>query len=571
MTRAANSALFAHGLGSDARAREAEAPSAGNDILLRVVRDEAVLPDQLEDDQRRPLQPQPENDQTPDTAALLPDGERTLSAVPDLFGPDASATAWADPEGEHELPRQHFRRWSGRYIRETAALDALVALFGMLVTGAVATSLSLGQEPTAAWFLGSALVWPTVITLVRGYERSRVGIGGDEMRALLRAALLVVSVSAVPAGLFGWQDLLTAVVVTAPVAVIGSLAVRFATRKRLHRQQRQGRCVRKVVVVGSVAAAADLSRILSQEQHCGMNVVGVCVPGTEVHEARTRGLEVVGDLEQVASAIREFDCDAVAVTSGDATRHNYLRELSWSLEGTDVELLVHPGLIEVAGPRMHIRPFVGLPLLYVEQPHFTGWRRLVKRATDVSLAGVGVLLLSPLLAAIATAIKLQDGGPVIFRQTRIGTAGSSFTMLKFRSMVIDAESRKAALLLHNEGAGPLFKIRQDPRITRLGRFLRDYSLDELPQLFNVLGGSMSLVGPRPQLESEVELLPTDARRRLLVTPGVTGLWQVSGRSGLSWEESVRLDLRYVENWSLTLDLHIMWRTVHAVISRKGSS
>jgi exopolysaccharide biosynthesis polyprenyl glycosylphosphotransferase len=430
----------------------------------------------------------------------------------------ATGTAW---DSEPVVQRRQFRDWSGRYIREIIALDVVVALFGMAVNGALATELSLGRQPTPMWFVLGCLIWPTAIAVVRGYERTRVGIGGDEMRALLRAALLVLSVCAVPAGLFAWQSLLTAVVVTAPVTVLGSLAVRFASRKRLHRQQHQGQNVRKVVVVGSVAAAADLSEILSQETHCGMYVVGVCVPGSEMDAARARGLTVMGDLEEVSSVIRELDCDAVAVTSGDATRHNYLRELSWSLEGTDVELLVHPGLIEVAGPRMHIRPFVGLPLLYVEQPHFTGWRRLVKRATDITLAGIGVLLLSPVLAAIATAIKLQDGGPVIFRQTRIGTAGDSFTMLKFRSMVIDAEARKAALMAHNEAAGPLFKIKRDPRITRLGRFLRDYSLDELPQLFNVLRGSMSLVGPRPQLECEVELLPHDARRRLLVTPGVT--------------------------------------------------
>jgi exopolysaccharide biosynthesis polyprenyl glycosylphosphotransferase len=445
-----------------------------------------------------------------------------------------------------------------------------MGLLAMVAAGALAAATPLRVSPSIGWMLGGALIWPTAIALVRGYERSRVGIGGDEMRALLRAALLIVSVSAVPAGLFGWQRLLTAAVVTAPVAVVASLGVRFVARKRLHAQQRGGQHLRSVVVVGSVAAASDLSRILDQETHCGMHVVGVCVPATDVRAAQALGLRVLGDLEGVPSVVRELGCDAVAVTSGDATRHNFLRELSWALEGTEVELLVHPGLIEVAGPRMHIRPFVGLPLLYVEQPHFTGWRRLVKRGTDILLAGLGVVVISPVLALIAMAIKLQDGGPVIFRQTRIGIEGRSFTMLKFRSMVVDAEARKAALAAHNEAAGPLFKIRHDPRITRLGRFLRDFSLDELPQLFNVLGGSMSLVGPRPQLESEVETLRSDARRRLLVTPGVTGLWQVSGRSDLAWEESVRLDLRYVENWSLTMDLHILWRTVHAVLRKQGS-
>ena len=202
-------------------------------------------------------------------------------------------------------------------------------------------------------------------------------------------------------------------------------------------------------------------------------------------------------------------CDAVAVTSDDATRNNYLRELAWSLEGAGVELLVDPGLVEVAGPRMHIRPLMGFPLLHVEEPHFTGWRRVVKRVNDLALTTVGLLIISPLMLGIAAVIKLQDGGPVIFRQARIGRDGKPFTMLKFRSMVVDAEDRKLDLMESNEGKGGLFKLSNDPRVTRFGRFLRDFSLDELPQLFNVLAGSMSLVGPRPHLASE---LASDAER-----------------------------------------------------------
>jgi exopolysaccharide biosynthesis polyprenyl glycosylphosphotransferase len=451
-----------------------------------------------------------------------------------------------------------------------AGLDALVGLVATALIAVVAQSTPLGANPRFQLMLIGGLLWPVAIAAVHGYERARVGIGGDEMRALLRAAVLVIFASAVPAGLLLWQSLLTAVVITAPVAASLSLTMRFVTRKRLHASQRQGDRVRRVVVVGGVRAAADLGALLQHEAHCGMQVVGVCVPGADIARARSLGLQVIGDLDEVAAVIEGLGCDAVAVTSGDATGHSYLRELSWSLESTDVELLVHPGLIEVAGPRMHIRPFVGLPLLYVEQPHFTGWRRLVKRTSDIVLAAAGLLVLAPALAVIALAIKMQDGGPVIFRQTRVGIEGRFFTMLKFRSMVIDAEARKAALISRNEAAGPLFKIRRDPRITRLGRFLRDYSLDELPQLVNVLRGSMSLVGPRPQLSSEVDSLEAAARRRLLVTPGVTGLWQVSGRSDLGWEEAVRLDLRYVENWSLTMDLHILWKTFHAVVTKQGS-
>ena len=346
--------------------------------------------------------------------------------------------------------------------------------------------------------------------------------------------------------------------------------MRFAARKNLHRQQRAGRNVRRVIVVGSGYAATDLYSVLNREAHSGMRVIGVCVPRADADLAMDSGIAVLGELDQVPELVRTYNADAVAVTTGDATRHSYLRELSWALEGIGVELLVHPGLIEVAGPRMHIRPYVGLPLLHVEQPHFNGWRRFVKRAADLLLTGLGVLVVSPVLAAIALAIKLDDGGPVIFRQTRVGLDGSTFTMLKFRSMHVDAEDRLAELRADNPNIGLMFKMEDDPRITRVGRFLRKFSLDELPQVFNVLAGSMSLVGPRPPLQSEVDVYEHHARRRLLVTPGLTGLWQVSGRSLLSWEETVRLDLRYVENWTFTLDLLILWKTFFAVVKRQGA-
>jgi len=250
--------------------------------------------------------------------------------------------------------------------------------------------------------------------------------------------------------------------------------------------------------VGGAYAAADLSAALRRESQSGMQVVGVCVPQADVSRAHDAGLNVIGDLDRVPDLIRLYGADAVAVTGSDATRNNYLRELSWALEGALVELLVHPGLIEVAGPRMHIRPYVGLPLRHVEQRHFTGCRRFIKRATDLTLTTLGLLVISPLLGAIALAVKLNDGGPVMFRQTRVGLDGSTFTMFKFRSMHVDAEAKLAELRAQNPNIGLMFKMRTDPRITSVGRILRKYSLDELPQLFNVLAGSMSLVGPRPR-------------------------------------------------------------------------
>jgi exopolysaccharide biosynthesis polyprenyl glycosylphosphotransferase len=414
------------------------------------------------------------------------------------------------------------------------------------------------------------VAWPLGISVARGYERAKIGVGGDEMRAVLRAGVFLIAAGSVASVLFVTGGLSALMVLGTPIAAFGSIVVRFCARKTLHHQQRQGRNVRKVIIVGSAYAAADLFTVLEREVHAGMKVIGVCVPGIDAARAHEAGLTVLGDLDQVPDLIRRHGADAVAVTGGEATRHHYLRELSWALEGAGVELLVHPGLIEVAGPRMHIRPYVGLPLLHVEQPHFDGWRRIIKRGADISLTSIGLLVASPLLLIIAAAIRLSDSGPVIFRQTRVGLDGTTFTMYKFRSMHTDAEARLADLRAQHPHLGTMFKLEADPRVTRIGRILRRFSLDELPQLLNVLSGSMSLVGPRPPLQSEVDQYEDHARRRLLVTPGLTGLWQVSGRSLLSWEETVRLDLRYIENWTLTLDLLIMWKTFFAVLTKRGA-
>lgn len=501
------------------------------------------------------------NDASPDTALTQAVERADLTAVAQ---PPATA-----PTVQPLAPS--FATWSRRYAVRIVGLDAVCGVVAVLATLILLPEwVSFTAGKAAILALGAAVAWPMAVAVSRGYERSIIGVGDDELRAVLRATVLAVAAGAVPSAVTGQPGVVKMAVLATPLAGLISLAVRFVMRKVLHRQQQRGVNVRRLIVVGSVYAVADLTSVLAREPQGGMQVVGVCVPQADVARAHAAGLAVIGDLDQVPTLISTYRADAVAVTGGDATRHNYLRELSWALEGAGVELLVHPGLVEVAGPRMHIRPHVGLPLLHVEQPHFTGWRRLLKRATDVVLTGIGTLVISPVLAAIALAIKLNDGGPVIFRQTRVGLDGSTFTMLKFRSMHLDAEARLAELRANNPGIGLMFKMTDDPRITRVGKFLRKYSLDELPQLFNVLGGSMSLVGPRPPLQSEVDAYEDHARRRLLVTPGLTGLWQVSGRSLLSWEETVRLDLRYVENWTLTFDLLIIWKTFFAVVAKRGA-
>jgi exopolysaccharide biosynthesis polyprenyl glycosylphosphotransferase len=272
---------------------------------------------------------------------------------------------------------------------------------------------------------------------------------------------------------------------------------------------------------------------------------------------------------EIVPLVLEVGADTLAVCGSASAEPGELRRLAWQLEGTGIDLIVAPQLTDIAGPRVHVRPVEGLPLLYVEEPTLSGVAWLVKNVLDRVAAVIGLLITLPLLLPVALAIKLSDGGPVFFRQSRVGREGKTFQVWKFRTMYVDAEERLAALVDQNESDGLLFKIRNDPRVTPIGRFLRASSLDELPQLINVLVGEMSLVGPRPLPAEDGDFLG-DVRRRLLVRPGITGLWQVSGRSDLSWDDAVRLDLYYVDNWSLSFDLTILWRTVGVVLRSKGA-
>jgi exopolysaccharide biosynthesis polyprenyl glycosylphosphotransferase len=247
-----------------------------------------------------------------------------------------------------------------------------------------------------------------------------------------------------------------------------------------------------------------------------------------------------------------------------------VRNISWSLEASGIDVAVAPALTAIAGPRIHTRPVAGLPVLHVEVPRYEGWKRVLKAVFDWSAAAIAVTLLSPVLLVLALLVAADSRGPIFFHQERVGLNGRVFRMHKFRSMGVDAEERRKELEDSNEAAGPLFKMKDDPRVTRVGRWMRRYSMDELPQLFNVLAGEMSMVGPRPPLVEEAAKYEPTVRRRLLVKPGITGPWQISGRSDLSWDEGVRLDLYYVENWSLANDLILLVRTVGAVVLNRGA-
>jgi exopolysaccharide biosynthesis polyprenyl glycosylphosphotransferase len=306
-------------------------------------------------------------------------------------------------------------------------------------------------------------------------------------------------------------------------------------------------------------------------------VVGACIPEALVAPTipgtppqHLGDVPVVGSFRSIIESATAARADTIAVTGSAELTASRLRRLGWQLEGTGIDLVVAPALTDVAGPRIHTRPVAGLPLIHVEQPDFRGAGKIVKGVVERMMAAFALLMFLPMLALLALAIKIDSRGPVLFRQKRVGQHGQEFSVFKFRTMVVDADKMLSQLSMLNESDGLLFKMRSDPRVTRVGRFLRKYSLDELPQFVNVLRGDMSLVGPRPPLPSEVAQYDGDVARRLLVKPGITGLWQVSGRSDLSWEDGIRLDLFYVENWSLTSDMTILWKTLGAVIKSRGA-
>jgi exopolysaccharide biosynthesis polyprenyl glycosylphosphotransferase len=355
--------------------------------------------------------------------------------------------------------------------------------------------------------------------------------------------------------------------------LVFSLIGRWTLRGWLRRRRREGLCVSPTVAVGRVDSVAELIREMRANQGSGMKVVAACVSGIDSPTyagSTVEGVPIYGTPEQALLAVAEYQAEIVAVSSHPDLVGHSLRRLGWALEELGVDLVVSPGIVEVAGPRLTLRPASGMSLLHVERPMHSGVRAVGKALLDRALAASITFAFLPLMVAVAVAIKLDSKGPVFFRQTRIGALGEPFGMVKFRSMVTDAEAQLAKVAAQSDGNGVLFKMKDDPRVTAVGRFIRRYSIDELPQLINVIRGEMSLIGPRPPLPAEVAQYESDAIRRLRVRPGMTGLWQVSGRSDLSWEDSLRLDLWYVDNWTPILDLQILVRTFKAVVGSSGA-
>ncbi|WP_315985317.1 sugar transferase [Microbacterium sp. 4-7] len=468
--------------------------------------------------------------------------------------------------------------WTRLYASRLFYNDVIVVLVTLVVSSIVVlpgllTGVSWPGGPRVSYLvvLGAiGFLWLVALDVTDSRDRHTVGHGADEYRRIVNASVAVFAVTVAIAFFLGMELSRALVAVVFPLGLVLLLMSRWMCRQWLRGRQKTGQYLHRAVVIGEPSKVALVAREIRRAKSSGYEIVGVITENTSA--ADISGFEVLGDIANVEKVLDEVRFDALIIVGSDDLDPLTMRRLGYSVSDRDIQLIMAPVLTDIAGPRMHATPVAGLPLVHVDFPRMEGSKRFLKRAFDIVGSSLLLVLLSPVFLVAAIAIRIEGPGSIFYHQERIGRGGKTFGMRKFRSMVADADDQLATLLdLQGDGGTPLFKINDDPRITRVGRFFRKHSIDELPQLIDVFLGDMSLVGPRPQRASEVALYDDFAHRRLLVKPGMSGLWQVSGRSSLSWEETIRLDLYYVENWSLIQDLIILFRTIRAVVAPGASA
>jgi exopolysaccharide biosynthesis polyprenyl glycosylphosphotransferase len=463
-------------------------------------------------------------------------------------------------------------RWR-RTITLAVSLDAVMLLLAVLLSYRIRELAWFTSHdspiPEAWWTVPAiAVLWLLALRQTGAYSIRHMRAGVTEYKRVVSASLVVAGVVGVTCYLTAYEFARVFFVSYFLIGLSGLVLVRFVRRRVMHRLHLHGLLLTPVIVAGRTGHVDSVAKVLRREKWLGYDVVGAITRKGE--RTTPTGLPVLGHVSDIAGVLARHDVAAVIFAEGSFASPSDFRRMAWDLEARDVQMIVVPNVADISAQRLDVRPVAGLPLVDVERPQAIAATRWIKRSFDLAVSALLLVLAAPVLAGVALAIWLEDRGPVLFRQVRVGRGGEEFNCLKFRSMCVDAEARLAELQARNQGAGLLFKIADDPRITRVGRFIRRYSLDELPQLWNAFRGDMSLVGPRPALPREVAQYDSDTRRRLDVRPGLTGLWQVSGRSNLSWEDTVRLDLFYVDNWSMVQDLAILAKTARAVLGSDGA-
>ena len=468
--------------------------------------------------------------------------------------------------------------WSRTYSRRIAFTDLLVlywVVFGVQIAYfgfdssnvAVAGQLTELRVSYYAFSIALIVAWMVMLQLYNTRDYRVLGGGSQEYKNIADSTARLFGLVAVVSYLFKLDVARGYILIALPLGIVVLMFSRWMWRQWLSIKRRNGEYSARVVLVGSPATALHIARELARHPEEGYHVVGACVTrGAAGEMLPGTSIRILGGVDDSLRALDEASADTLVVTGAEELGPQQIKKLSWGLEAGQRHLIVAPSLTDIGGPRIHTRPVAGLPLIHVETPRYAGSKLFTKRLFDILGSGALIATLSPVLIVLAIMVKATSPGPVLYRQERVGLNGNHFHMLKFRSMRVNADAELQSLLAaQGSNDKPLFKVQNDPRVTSIGRLLRKHSLDEFPQLFNVFFGSMSLVGPRPQRDGEVALYDDAARRRLLLKPGMSGLWQVGGRSSLGWEDAIRLDLYYVENWSITGDIVILWRTVKAVL------
>nr|WP_276607349.1 sugar transferase [Kocuria sediminis] len=432
------------------------------------------------------------------------------------------------------------------------------------------------------WLVGAALgiCWWVWLELRGTRDIRLVGQGVEESRELINATLILFGAIAIVSYAVNVPTARGYVLVALPLGTSLLLLGRSQIRRRLVNRRRVGVAMSRTMVVGCRPGVIETVKCLQEHPEAGFDPVATYVPTS--HRALPAALASVEqppnllpdgeapDVDELVEACRDHQIEVLVLCASAPFSPEEIRHLSWYLSDERIRLILDTGLTDVAGPRIHTQQMAGLPLIHVSTPRMSWSRRLCKRTMDIVGAAAALVLLAPLMIVLALIVKLHDGGPVLFAHERIGLDGEPFKVLKFRTMRTDAEALHQQLFAEAGGSAVFFKLKNDPRVTRPGVWMRKYSLDELPQFVNVLRGDMSLVGPRPQVQAEVDEYERHMHRRLRVKPGITGLWQISGRSNVRGEQAARLDLYYVENWSPIQDLTILLRTVKVVILPDGA-
>jgi exopolysaccharide biosynthesis polyprenyl glycosylphosphotransferase len=431
------------------------------------------------------------------------------------------------------------------------------------------TGVEVGRTLDVA---GPAMIigWVATIAMLGGYRKQVFGAGLDEYKRVINASLVTAAAVGISCYLLRFPlsrgFFVIAFLIGIPVLVLG----RHLLRRSVHRARRLGILQHRVVIAGAEGHVSEIASVLGREKWLGYHVIGALTPDPGGRSTTHSGIPLLGSSRSIAEVAIEAEADVVFLAGGAFDSATEMRRLAWDLENEDIAVVIAPSVTDVSSERVSVRPVGGLPLIHLEKPRSQEAVRRAKRTFDVVGSLTLLLLFAPVFVFAALRVRAYDHGPILFRQPRVGRDGAVFSCWKFRTMVTDAEALLADLQAQQGYDGGLFKMEDDPRVTPPGRWLRRFSIDELPQLVNVLKGDMSLVGPRPPLQHEVAQYDDAMARRLRVRPGMTGLWQVSGRSDLAWSEAIRLDLYYVDNWSMVQDLTILARTFGAVFGSRGA-